>query len=129
MNSLLLGLALSTPQTALAHPPAPPVVVGPVVTPYRPVYVPPPPPVVPVVPVAPAPMTLAEFARCFRPTPGPHEVWLVHPITCRPVKVCFTLPPGCPRVKVHKKEIEFDYGRREVEIRFRHNGTASVRYE
>ncbi len=128
MNSLLLGLALTASPSAAAHPPAvadlgrvvyaPPVVVAPA------------PPIVPVEPPT-RPMTVAEFARCFQPTPGHHSVWLIHPVTCRPVQVCFTLPAGCgcPKVRVHRREVEFDYGRREVEIHFRHNGTVTVDYE
>lgn len=73
-------------------------------------------------------MTVEEFARCFRPTPGTHHVCLIHPVTCRPVEVCFTLPPGCPKVRVRHREVEFDYGRHEVEIEFRRNGTVHVDY-
>jgi hypothetical protein len=130
MNSLLLGLALTGSPVTAAHPPvvyrpgypdrvyAPPVVVAP------------PPAIVPVEPL-PRPMTVAEFVRCFQPIPGHHDVWLIHPVTCRPVRVCFNLPPGCgcPKVRVHRREVKFDYGRREVEIRFRHNGTVSVDYD
>ena len=114
MTSLLLGLALSTPQTAVAHPPRPVVVQAAYA---RPVIV--------------APrraVTVEEFVRCFRPTAGTHHVWVIHPVTCRPVEVCFTLPPGCPRVRIHQREVEFDYGRREVEIQFRRNGTVRVEY-
>lgn len=134
MNSLLLGLALSAPQTAVAHPPRPvvfqpaPVVVAPPVI-GRPAFYP---PFAPGEPYLRPPhghaMTLEEFARCFRPTPGTHHVCLIHPVTCRPVEVCFTLPPGCPRVRVSRREIEFDYGRREVEIQFRRNGRVEVDY-
>jgi hypothetical protein len=123
MNSLLLGLALFAPQVAASHP--------------RPSYPPPlpapqlpPGPPLPILPGGPqAVMTLKEFARSFQPIPGTHSVWLVHPKTCRPVHVCFNLPPGCPKVKVHRREIKFDYGRREVEIHFRHNGTVKVDYD
>jgi hypothetical protein len=89
--------------------------------PPLPVY---PEPVFPA-PVA-RPLTIDQFARCFVPTPGFHVVCLVHPVTCRPVTVAFTLPAGCPRVKVRKREVEFDYGRREVELEFRRNGTVDV---
>lgn len=88
-----------------------------------------------VVPLpAPAPvvvpvLTHREFARMFQPLPGTYEVVLLHPVTCCPVKVCFTLPPGCPKkVRVERRELEFDYGRHEVEIRFVHNGTVRVEY-
>ena len=145
MTSLVLGLALSASQSAVAQPPGYPVDYPPVVRPYRPA-----PPVVvvperpayypPFAPGEPTPgfphrphrkaMTLQEFARCFEPTPGTHHVCLIHPVTCRPVEVCFKLPHGCgcPKVRVNRREIEFDYGRREVEIRFRHNGTVDVDY-
>src|SRR5271165_7036125 len=71
--------------------------------------------------VAPAqPMTLGEFAACFQATPGWHEALLVNPVTGCPVLVQFTLPCGCPRVRVHRREIAFDYGRHAVvRIKFR----------
>ena len=48
-------------------------------------------------------------------------------MTCQPVKVCFTLPEGCPRkVKVHAREITFDYGRTDVSIRFIRDGRVRV---
>ena len=133
MNSLLLGLALSAPQTAVAHPPRPVVVPVPVVAPpvvvHRPAFYP------PFAPGEPYPgrhhrhaMTVEEFARCFKPTPGTHHVCIIHPVTCRPVEVCFTLPHGCPQVRVSRREIEFDYGRREVEIQFLRNGRVDVDY-
>src|SRR5262249_9693354 len=57
--------------------------------------------VVPTTPVPPPtvvrPLTLAEFAESFKPAPGTYEVVLLHPDTCCPVKVCFTLPCGCPK--------------------------------
>lgn len=148
MNSLVLGLALSGAPATAAHPPhpfgpPPPVVV---VSPYRPAYrgdhprmpaYPPPapaypvfaPPVLPPVPAHP-PMTVEHFAKCFQPTPGKHHVCLIHPVTCRPVEVCFTLPHGCgcPKVKVCNRSIEFDYGRKEVEINFLRNGRVDVDY-
>lgn len=75
------------------------------------------------------PPTNAEFARHFQPLPGRYEVVLLHPFTHCPVQVCFTLPPGCPkRVRVERRELEFDYGRREVEIRFYRNGGTRVMY-
>jgi hypothetical protein len=104
---------------------------------YPSYYQPAPPPVAPppFVPPMPGPghhgpMTLDHFARCFQPTPGTHHVCLIHPVTCQPVKVCFTLPAGCghPKVCVHKRSIEFDYGRKEVEITFLRNGSVDVDY-
>jgi hypothetical protein len=115
MTSLVLGLAVLSP----AHPPRP---------------LPPPPSVIveappPVIAPAPAVFTVKEFARAFQPIPGHHTVWLDHPKTCRPVKVCFDLPPGCPKVKASKHRLEFDYGKCEVTIRFRHNGAVDVDYD
>ena len=75
------------------------------------------------------PPTHAEFARHFQPLPGRYEVVLLHPDTHRPVQVCFTLPPGCPKkVRVERRELEFDYGRYEVEIRFDRRGGVRVTY-
>jgi hypothetical protein len=109
-------------------PPAPPQPVtlpGPVVSvPANfPGGVAPPPAPVP----AARPMTHQEFAKAFQPGPGRYEVVLLHPGSKCPVTVCFTLPPGCPRVIVHKRELVFDYGRHEVEIRFQIGGKVRVR--
>jgi hypothetical protein len=74
-------------------------------------------------------MTHRDFARVFQPAAGTYEVLLIHPDTCCPVKVCFTLPCGCPKkVRVERHELEFDYGKTEVEIRFRRDGTVKVEY-
>ncbi|HEV3237200.1 MAG TPA: hypothetical protein VGZ25_09445, partial [Gemmataceae bacterium] len=74
------------------------------------------------------PMTLAEFAEAFKPAPGTYEVVLLHPDTCCPVKVCFTLPCGCPKkVKLHKRTLTFVYdGCEKVRIRMALCGTARV---
>ncbi|HWG42652.1 MAG TPA: hypothetical protein VN688_07690 [Gemmataceae bacterium] len=89
-----------------------------------------------VVPTLPAPvllpvrpLTLKEFASAVKPLPGKYEVLLVHPKTGCPVKVCFTLPPGCIRkVRVNSHRIEFVYkGQRDVVIRFLHGGKVWVR--
>jgi hypothetical protein len=41
----------------------------------------------------------------------------------------FTLPPGVPKkVRVHRRELEFDYGRQEVDVRFRPRGGVKVVY-
>ena len=72
--------------------------------------------------------TLAEFAAAFKPGPGTFKVVVQHPYTGCPVEVCFTLPPGCPRkVRVHKRMLDFDYGRHDVRIRFLADGGARVR--
>jgi hypothetical protein len=82
-----------------------------------------PPPVV----VATRAPTLDEFAKTFKPQPGKYEVVIQHPVTCDPVKVCFTLPEGCPKkVHVRAREIDFDYGRTEVSIRFIRDGRVRV---
>jgi hypothetical protein len=111
-----------------------------VVPPGQPVEVLPPPRRSGVGPVDPAPIvvpptfpvrppTHAEFASSFRPLPGSYEVVLLHPFTGAPVKACFNLPPGQPKkVRVERDELEFDYGRYEVEIRFNRDGRVSVEY-
>jgi len=81
----------------------------------------PPPAVLPVSPAAQVPVrvvTLEEFAATFRPAPGTYEITFLHPRKKCPVNVTFTLPPGCPKMRVHRCDIEFDYGKHEVEIRF-----------
>jgi hypothetical protein len=147
MTPLVLSLALTAP----AHPPvfappapvviAPGVRLQPQVVPvpvYRPpvVVVPVPVPVirpVPVVPVQPAPqaVTLTDFSRFFTPTPGKHEVWIVHPVTGQVGKVCFVLPPGkLKEFEVGKRSIRFEFRNgQEVEIEFRNNGTVRVDYD
>lgn len=149
MTPLILSLALTaTP----AHPPAfQPVPVAPgvkiqpqiVTTPiYRPVVVVPvyrPPVVVPypivpfqpIQPVIPRAVTLSDFSRFFTPTPGKHDVWIVHPVTRQPVQVCFVLPHGrLEEFDVDKRSIRFEFrGGKEVEIEFRNNGTVRVDYD
>ncbi len=99
----------------------PPVPVDDIAPPPRPVVTQPP------VTVARVP-TLSEFAASFQPLPGTYKVVLQHPVTCAPVEVCFTLPPGCPRkVRVRPRELDFVYPGHTVAIRFVHNGTVRVR--
>jgi hypothetical protein len=93
----------------------------------------PPPQPVPVLP-APAivpvqPMTVADFVASFKPLPGNYEVLLIHPKTGCPVKVCFTLPPGCLRgVRANGHKIVFVYKcQHDVVIRFLHSGKVWVR--
>ncbi len=90
---------------------------------------PPPVPLPPAEPIAVGrPPTLAEFAASFQPAPGHYEVVLLNPETCCPVKVCFTLPCGCPKVRVHDKSLVFHYGLLDnVSIRFRHDGSVAVK--
>ncbi len=114
MTSLLLGLALTASPVGIAQ--------------FPPGFQPLPPPA-PLVRPAPVALTLEQFGKWFQPVPGHHRVWLVHPKTCQPVEVCFTLPPGCPRVEIGRRKIEFDYGKREVEIHFRHSGRVDVEYD
>jgi hypothetical protein len=77
----------------------------------------------------PVALSHADFARSFTPAAGNYEVDLIHPYTHCPVHVCFTLPAGCPKkVRVHRHDLEFDYGRTEVEIRFKKDGRVLVEY-
>ena len=74
------------------------------------------------------PPTLEEFAASFHPAPGHYEVVLLNPETCCPTKVCFTLPCGCPTVRVHEKSLVFHYGFLDnVAIRFHHDGSVTVK--
>ena len=72
----------------------------------------------PVMP-APKPITVDDFAATFKPLPGTYEVTFLHPCSKCPVNVTFTLPPGCPKMIVSKRDIYFDYGKSYVDIRFR----------
>jgi hypothetical protein len=80
-----------------------------------------------IVPVR--PMTVSEFVATFKPLPGRYEVLLIHPKTCCPVKVCFTLPPGCLRnVRFTGHRLVFDYKCQcNVVIWFLHSGKVWVR--
>ncbi len=111
---------------------APPVEVQP--PPGVPLEIAPPAQPIPLpgsVPVLPGrPLTVKEFVCSFQPTRGTHSVVLLHPFTKCPVNVCFTLPPGCGKVKVKKclrERIVFDFGRKEVEIVFLRKGGVLVR--
>jgi hypothetical protein len=93
-------------------------------------------PVMPATPVLPAPalvpltpMSVGDFIASFKPLPGKYEVLLIHPKTGCPVKVCFTLPPGCLRtVRSNTHKIVFVYKcQHDVVIRFLHNGGVWVR--
>ena len=114
------------PPPIVAYPGDPPPVPLP---PAEPVTVAPAPVVVPgPAPVAVRPPTLAEFAASFHPEPGHYEVVVLNPETCCPTKVCFTLPCGCPTVRVHDKSLVFHYGLLDnVAIRFHHDGSVSVK--
>jgi hypothetical protein len=82
---------------------------------------PPPQPVV-------APILPRDFAKTFKPGPEPatYEVLFLHPVSRQCVNVCFNLPPGCPRVSYCLGSLVFDYGRHEVEIRFKLGGKVVV---
>jgi hypothetical protein len=109
---LLAGLLVLVGSSTLAAPPTYP-------------YEPGDPPPVPIPEPVP---TVAEFAGAFQPRAGTHEVVLLHPLTGCPVKVCFTLPPGCPRkVIVRPRAMVFEYARCDVTIRFVRDGSVRVR--
>ncbi len=144
MTPLLLSLTLTAPAQQPVYTPgvqlAPNVRLYPQVAPYpvqRPpvVYVPVPVnpgyPVLRPQPVVPPAVTLSEFSRFFTPTPGKHDVWIVHPATGQPVKVCFALPGGrLKEFEVEKRSIRFEFRNgQEVEIEFRSNGTVRVEYD
>jgi hypothetical protein len=133
MRALLIPLVLSlsvfaneaafvSAQFAPPAPGAPPSQVPPQAVPALP-----PPTVMTPIPVR--PLTVDEFVASFKPLPGKYEVLLLHPKTCCPVKVCFTLPPGCIRcVKANSHKIVFDYKcQHDVVIRFLIGGKVWVR--
>src|SRR5688572_30606815 len=89
----------------------------------------PPPPI--GVPIPPPPLDAVEtvqvfkidrFAKAFQPLPGTHRVAFVHPYTGKPAEVTFDLPPGKPQVRTSKRELVFDYGKKEVKLRFYRDG-------
>ncbi len=121
---LALPVAALAAGVALAHPPAPVYVAPvPVFAPehhhrHHSGYVPAPVPV----------YTLDNFAREFHPSEGHHKILIVHPVTGQPVEVCFTLPCGrLEELDVNRRSIRFDFGRHDVRIAFRSNGTVGVR--
>jgi hypothetical protein len=103
-------------------PPPPPGVVMPA---PQPVPVPPPP--VPQ-PATPAPILPQDFIKTFQPQAGHYEVAFIHTRTNQPITVAFDLPPGNPRVSYFAHTLVFDYGPREVEIRFQIGGRVKVSY-
>lgn len=123
----LLGAASAAPFASAQVVPPGPVVPDGALPPPQVVLPPPPPPPPALIPVR--PLTLSEFAASFKPLPGTYEVLLIHPKTCCPVKVCFTLPPGCLRkMRVTGHKIVFEYKcQRDVVIRFMHFGKVWVR--
>jgi hypothetical protein len=79
-------------------------------------------------PVAVRAPTLEEFAASFRPAPGNYEVTILHSRSCCPVTICFTLPPGCPKVCLQKHQLDFQYPCEDVRIRCRIGGKVKVSY-
>lgn len=128
---LLAGIALTWGVSSIqaqvygpVAPAAPPASIVPDAPLLPPQVVPAPPAIVPV-----RPLTVNEFAASFQPLPGRYEVLLIHPKTGCPVKVCFTLKPGCIRkMRATSHKIEFVYaGKCDVVIRFLHCGKVWVR--
>jgi hypothetical protein len=74
-------------------------------------------------------LTFKEFVDGFKPREGKHQARVVHPVTGQPVMVEFTLPPGTPEVRASSRQVEFDYGQTEVEVRFTSNGGVKVDYK
>lgn len=75
------------------------------------------------------PPTLQEFAFSFRPCAGIHQVVFQHPFTGAPVAVTLALPPGVPAVKIKRglrQRLQFQYGRKQIEIVFLRNGRVRV---
>src|SRR5262249_49236923 len=113
--------------------PPPPIAVGPAPIPFQPgPQLSPAPIPIPAPTPGAAPgqvLTMQEFAASFQAVPGTHQVNVIHPVTGNPVLVRFTLPAGSPRrVQAGRRDVEFDYGRSAVEIRFEKDGTVKVDY-
>ena len=77
-------------------------------------------------PAAAAPIPPRDFAKIIKPAPGRYEVLFQHPVNKQSVNVGFELPPGTPRVSYCCNSLVFDYGRHEVEIRFKLGGKVVV---
>jgi hypothetical protein len=90
-----------------------------------PVLLPPPQPAPPLVVRVP---TLEEFARTFQPRPGTYQVAILHTRSCEPVTICFTLPPGCPKVCLSRHQLDFEYPCEDVRIRFQICSKVKVSY-
>jgi hypothetical protein len=132
------GVYVRAPFVRIAIPGRPsvsPIVLpGPIIDPGAPPAVPlevPEATVPPVGKVVVRALTIGELARTFKAAPegGKYEVVVEHPCTGRPVTVCFSLPPGCPkRVVARKCELVFRYGpRRVVRLEFKRDGSYRVR--
>jgi hypothetical protein len=123
---LLDAASLASAQFAPSIPPSP---TTPLPAPQMVPDLPPPTAVLPPAVLPLQPMTVSEFVAAFKPLPGKYEVLLIHPKTGCPVKVCFTLPPGCLRnVKFTGHRLVFDYKCQcNVVIWFFHSGKVWVR--
>ncbi len=122
MLAAVLSLCLSVSATP-EQPSVPPV------PPQEMQLLPPPRPLVPGTSSAapkPHPITPSEFAGSFQPAAGNYEVTFLHPGSHEPVTVSFSLPEGAPTVRVHPREVSFDYGKHSVRIRFRIFGKVAV---
>jgi|GEM_PF-2699672 len=76
------------------------------------------------------PLETEQFDKHFTPAPGVHDLTFVHPNTHRNVDVTFRLPDlPIKRFEVGKRQIVFDYGRRQVVLIFRITGQVDVRYD
>jgi hypothetical protein len=123
----------SLPPASPVMPPAPPIEPGdppPVPPDGAPRVVIPAPASTPSVTPPPAGLvpTVTEFAASFRPRPGKNEVLVRHPFTNTVVRFALDLPDGSPRmIRVNRRVLEFDYGRRTVVVRFFHDGSVQVR--
>ena len=115
---IALGLAATTPAQAPIQLPVPVEAVPVAQVPL----------VMPALPIVKA-QTLRDFA-CTDFRAGTYSVYLIHPCTNCPVKVCFSLPV-CPRkVRSNSTTLELRWGAlccKRVIVRFLSDGTVSVR--
>ena len=110
----------------MSPPPPPPPIYVPVMPAPQPVPLPPAPLPATPLPATPAPVLPQDFVKSFQPRAGHYEVTFIHTRSNQPVTVAFDLPPGNPRVSYFAHSLVFDYGRREVEIRFQIGGRVKV---
>jgi hypothetical protein len=82
----------------------------------------------PVLATKASPISPSDFVKNFKPAAGAgnYDVLFLHPVSQKPVNVKFDLPAGKPRVSFRANSLVFDYGRREVEIRFQPKGQVQV---
>jgi hypothetical protein len=74
----------------------------------------------------PTPVAPQDFVKDFKAVPGHYEVLFLHPVNNQAVNVPFDLPEGNPKVSYKGRVLLFDYGRHEVEIRFKLGGRVVV---